>query len=271
MESTGRQEIDLRLSIGLGRRVLSTHRYPDQPGKATTMAIISRTHGYLFIMTPRTGCTAIAEGVLIPKLGGEYFPKDAIRDENGRLLVRPKHSSVAELVNNGLLTREETDRLLKFCAVRNPFDSIVSLYVKQRSTYQDLLEDPGSWVHDRPEYLQGMQVAANEPFDRWLEWLLRPKGRRERIKAIAALSPVMPRHMYGRFFRTVDVVMRYESLQADFSAVLARLGVDDIEIPQLNVTNEREKRDYRSYYTPKARRLAERAFAPDARRFGYAF
>jgi hypothetical protein len=49
------------------------------------------------------------------------------------------------------------------------------------------------------------------------------------------------------------------------------MGVHDpIESPKLNVTNEKE-RDYRSYYTPKARAIVERIYAPDLERFGYSF
>ncbi|MEJ7583960.1 MAG: hypothetical protein WKF43_07695 [Acidimicrobiales bacterium] len=67
------------------------------------------------------------------------------------------------------------------------------------------------------------------------------------------------------------MIMRFEQLQADFNAVLERLGVEPtLTIPRGNVTAGREA-DYRSYYTPEARAIVEKAFAPDLEQFGYEF
>ena len=49
------------------------------------MAIISLRYKYLFIQTPRTGCTAIARGVLIPQLDGALFPPPCARRDPARL------------------------------------------------------------------------------------------------------------------------------------------------------------------------------------------
>jgi hypothetical protein len=104
------------------------------------MAIICRKYGLLFIMTPRTACTAIGE-LLCKHYGGEFLPPQDILNGNGGIAVQKKHSTLAELIRNDILTPEEADSLLKVAAVRNPFDTLVSLYFKQRYKYQPLLAD----------------------------------------------------------------------------------------------------------------------------------
>ena len=91
------------------------------------MAIICRKFNLLFIMTPRTACTAIGE-FLCEHYSGEFLPAEDILDSRGFISVQKKHSTLAELLAHKLLTAREAKSLLKVAAVRNPFDSLVSLY-----------------------------------------------------------------------------------------------------------------------------------------------
>ena len=63
------------------------------------------------------------------------MPWKDILDSNGRIIVDSKHGSLQDLLEHELLLPEKAERLFKFCAVRNPFDSLVSLYTKHRTTY----------------------------------------------------------------------------------------------------------------------------------------
>ena len=68
------------------------------------------------------------------------------------------------------------------------------------------------------------------------------------------------------------MVIRFERLQADFDALLARLGVTEhVEIPVVNPTGVREKRPYQEFYSPRARAIVEEVFAGRIARYGYAF
>jgi hypothetical protein len=241
------------------------------------VAIVSYERGYLFVMAPRTGCTAIGERLLIAELDGEYLPHDDVLGPDGAIAVPKKHTTVRQLERAGILTREARARLLTFTAVRNPFDSLVSQYVKMRSKYVPLLDDPDSFVHRTPEYLESMQRAAEMTFEEWVRARYVGRSLHQVTRRSTARSPLRwllagwagPRHMYGEFIRDADVVMRYERLQEDFDAVLGRLGIEPMTIPTWNVTED--KGDYRAYYTPAARRLVEHVFRPDLDRFGYTF
>jgi hypothetical protein len=231
------------------------------------MAIISERHGYLFVLAPRTASTAIGEGVLIPRLDGEWLPRDHVLDRRGRFVVQRRHSTVDQLLEHGLLTRAEVEDLFVFTTVRNPFDSLASLYYKQRYQYQPLLADPDSWVHKARGYPLQMRVAARGDFDRWLRlqvWIrrLRSAVRRDRTG----------RSLYAPYLRHADRVMRFETLATDLQSVLDRLGIDvPVEIPLRNPTDARAETDYRDLYSPRSRRMIERHFADDLRRFGYTF
>src|SRR5438132_6403465 len=131
------------------------------------MAIICRQYGLLFIMTPRTACTAVGD-LLCTHYGGEFIPSEDILDSHGFIAVQKKHSTLPELIKHKVLAPEEAKSLLKIAAVRNPFDSLVSLYFKQRLKYQPLLADSSSWVHRHPRYAENMRYAQTHSFNAWV-------------------------------------------------------------------------------------------------------
>ena len=88
------------------------------------MAIICTSYGLLFIMTPRKACTATGK-LLLEKLDGEWIPKEDFTSSIDNSRVPRKHSTLNQLLENKLLTREESKKLLSFTTVRNPFDSPV--------------------------------------------------------------------------------------------------------------------------------------------------
>lgn len=221
-------------------------------------------------MSPRTGCTAIADGVLIPRFGGEYCPPEDVFAPDGTRTVRAKHSTVPELVDGGVLTQREVDDLFVFSTVRNPFDSLVSLYKKQAGRYQDT--DSWDFLQHDPRQLENTRFAADHDFPEWVEYVIRPRNPREWVRVAKYRRWPPPRFMFESFVAGVDFVMRYENLQADLTAALAEVGIDgDTEIPQINVTSERTESDYRSFYDDKTRALVEKAYADDIQRWGYSF
>jgi len=214
-------------------------------------------------MTPRTACTAIGE-LLCERFGGEFIPADDILDSRGLTLVDKKHSTLSDLIKHRMLTREEAKSLLKVAAVRNPFDSLVSLYFKQRSKYQPLLGDSASWVNRFPGYAKNMRYARAHSFNRWVLRM----SYRKLIKRLLGFRP----SMFADHTRGVDVVMRYESIEADLSEVFRRAGMAvNADIPQVNRTNERTNRDYRSCYSRLAELVVSLAYSGDLEVYGYRF
>jgi hypothetical protein len=227
------------------------------------MAIICKKYNLLFIMTPRTACTAIGE-LLCEHYGGKFVPSEDILDPDGRISVQKKHSTLEELVKNKILTPGEAKSLLKVSAVRNPFDTLVSLYFKQRFKYQPLLSDPTSWVNRAPTYARNMRYAQKHSFNRWVF--------RKCTKQLAKRLLGVPPSMFVHYTKGTDLVMRYESIGQDLEAVFGRVGIKPrIGIPVVNRTDERNDRDYRSYYSQAAAVAVSLAFRDDVKTYGYKF
>lgn len=227
------------------------------------VAIISRDRGYLFIQTPQTGCSAIAQKVLIPQLEGKQVLERSIRNRRGRVVVDQKHCTLGQILELGVLDRDDAARLLKFSAVRNPFDAVVSDYAKRRTQYAPLVDRPNSWIHRRKRMVRNTRYAFDHSFEEWVRRVYRIPFPRSLVRGKVFVR--------GTPFQDgMDMVMRFEHLQEDFDKVLARLGVEPIEIPRFHITEGRTA-DYRDYYTPETRALVETAYRPLLDRFGYSF
>jgi hypothetical protein len=217
----------------------------------------------LFVQAPRTGCTAIAR-LLKDRFGGEQFPPEDILDANGYFKVPRKHCSVPQLVEHGLLPPDYASTLVVFVAVRNPYDSLASLYVKKREKYQPLLADRSSWIYRVKGYVEDMEFCRTHTFEEWL-------AKHYHVSPVDKLMGRGRRSLYGRYTRGVQRVIRFERLQQDFEAVMRAAGVTgDVTIPSVNSTPQR-KASYQDYYTPAAKRLVDYVFRSDLADYGYSF
>jgi Sulfotransferase family len=227
------------------------------------MAIICRKYNLLFVMTPRTACTAVGE-LLREHYGGEFLPAEDILDSHGSISVQKKHSTLAQLLECKLLAAEEANSLLKIAAVRNPYDSLVSLYLKKRYKYQSLLSDPSSWVNRLPGYVKDMNYCQTHSFNKWGFRMSYGKI----IKRLLGLRP----SMYADHTRGMDVILRYENIESDLKAVFHKAGIIwKADIPKINRTHERIDRDYRSFYSWPAMLAVRFAYGHDLKTYGYKF
>jgi hypothetical protein len=229
------------------------------------VAIICPDAGLLFLMAPRTGCTALGEGVLIPELNGSYLPDVDIISSQGILEVSRKHSTLCELLSHGVLDERIARLLLKFTTVRNPFDSLYTLYIKQSRSYQRYLGNDESFLHYNPAFAERVRRSRDLSFNKWL---VRRFGRRKRLRA--ALRAQRQLDLYRAYTEGADVILKFESLQRDFDALLASRDLPPIQIPQINRTVEREH-SYRDVYSRAGRRLVERHYSQYMERYGYEF
>ncbi|NEP50222.1 MAG: sulfotransferase family protein [Moorea sp. SIO3C2] len=248
------------------------------------MAMICRKYGLLYLMAPRTGCTAV-EDVLEKKLEGELVPAQDILDANGKFLMHRRHHSLREMFRRNLLTEKEAASYLKFSCIRNPFDSLASDYVKRASKYQHFIADSTSWVHRLPGYIEDMEFCKTHSFNDWIEkhygsiygnglkrtvQSLVRNTNRNRLKQFVGL-PAEPYTLYGSYTKGMDSVMRFETLQDDFDRVLDKAGVPfKVQIPVINKTEER-KTDYRDYYNERSRKIVQYIFDEEIKRYGYEF
>jgi len=230
------------------------------------MAILCEGLKLLFIQTPHTGCTAIGS-LLRTRFDGIRVPEEHVRqsDMDGgadrRIVAVRKHATLRQLMTAGLVTNEQRQQLVVAAGVRNPFDMMVSEFVRTTGT-----EDPrrrrGGGTGPRPERTaRGPRPTEFEP---WLLWRFSARAL-DRLRGARYETP-------PDFAAGVDHVVRYEHLQSDFAALLARVGVtEDIEVPLVNRTVGRHGRRYPEFYTPGARRIVSEVYAGWIERFGYRF
>jgi Sulfotransferase family len=214
-------------------------------------------------MTPRTACTAIGD-LLCAHYGGEFIPPEDILDSQGFITVQKKHSTLSELTKHKILTPEEAKSLLKIAAVRNPFDSLVSLYYKQRLKYQPLLADPSSWVNRSVGYAGRMHYARTHSFNQWVFKV----SYRKLIKSFLRLRA----SMFADYTSGMDVILRYESIEKDLKEAFSRAGIPwKADLPKINRTDERIADDYRLLYSRAAALTVRLAYAHDLKAYGYQF
>lgn len=237
------------------------------------MALLARRIGLLFIMAPHTGCTATGR-VLRKDFGARFLPNRKVQAPDGKLLIPRKHTTLPQLVESGILDGAFTDpadraRLVIASTIRNPFDANVSSWHRwyrkldpsHKHFNQRFVERAGGRSERPSEDLE----QARRDFERWLTERYQPRlwqRLRGRYRPIYSF----------RWTEGSDVVLHFERLQADFDALLERLGVPDRhEIPHVNVTRKRDRRPYQDWYTPRARAIVERVFAADLEEHGYSF
>lgn len=237
------------------------------------MAILCEKYSLLFIMAPRTGCTAVGH-VLINELDGKYIPAQDLLDDKGYMIAQKKHTTIEQLLKNKVLAKEDLEKLTTFSTVRNPFDSLVSLYHKLNSGYQSELDNPNSWVYKLPYYVENLEFCRNASFEQWIDRVYPDIPASRFIYSKKAIKRLFKDRLVPEsdFLKGIDYVMKFESLQEDFSKVLKKVGINDPpKIPMINKTKARSERDYRAYYSTKSRKKIESYMENIIIRYGYRF
>ena len=222
------------------------------------MAILCRDIGLLFLQAPHTGSTSL--GTLFREdFGGVKLLEDRVRDERGRIVLRQKHQTLAQLLEAGLITPEEREGLLVVVGVRNPFDLVLTEYARNReagaiSAWQRLLRRlPGVSADFSPADFERFVARRYAPGP-----VYRLLGRR----------PFVPQDWTAG----VDHVIRFEAMQAGLDEALRKVGVNEPHLlPHRNPTASRRDRDYRSIYSERAREIVSRAYARELNEHGYTF
>ena len=226
------------------------------------MAIYSKRYNYLFIASPQTGSKTIAK-TLRERLEGQQLPEQDVK-KNGQVVVKKHHCTLRSLVNQGQLSAEAAQSAFKFSGVRNPYDLLVSRYLKLRGRFAEG-GDKARYAQRDPRKAEAVALASQLDFPQWVA-----QANRE------ALARQEPLRGPMSFIEGCDFVIRFESLQPDFDEALRRIGISPtMALPQHNVTAERldgtQKRDYRSYYDEAAIAQVAMLYAPVIAQFNYRF
>jgi hypothetical protein len=220
------------------------------------MAILCRDIGLLLLQAPHTGSTSLGT-LLRAELGGEMLVAERVRDERGRLLLRQKHQTLAQLMAAGLITPEQRSRLFVMVGVRNPFDLVVTEYARNREA--GAISAPQRLLRRLPGF--GADFSAGD-FERFVRRRYEP-GVLFRLAGRRAFVPV-------DWTAGADHIIRFEAMQEGLDEALRRVGVTEAHVlPHRNPTASRQDRDYRSLYTDRSRAIVARAYAREIRQHGY--
>jgi sulfotransferase famil protein len=230
------------------------------------MAVYSVEHKYIFFANPQTASKAIAL-TLRQKLGGKPLPEHEIT-HHGKIVARMHHTTYSQILAAGLLTEEQLSQLLKFTCVRNPYDLLVSKYIKHCFREGD---DPA-----RYPWLQGVEaVSADNSFPQWLAWISKRFEEIDKLKK----GPL-------EFLNHADLVIRFEALQEGFDEFLHRIGVTEpMPVTEYNITKGRveggagapdaakpkRKKNYTEYYDTACVEIVAKMYEPILQRFNYRF
>ena len=178
--------------------------------------IISHKYKYLFIENDQTASSAIANELVL-NYGGE------------RILW--KHATYRDFLK---IANKEEQKYFKFSGVRNPLDTLVSLYFKymfdHRGRYSNKMAGVTKYNRKQYEFVFDNNKDFCDFFRKFYS-----------------------NNIYYKWniidFDKLDFIYRYENLQEDFSSILETFGIKKIRpIPIVNPTNNK-KNDYIKYYT----------------------
>ena len=100
------------------------------------MAVIYKDKKLLFILNPRTGSSALWDH-LINAFGGEWIPPEIFYHNKLKKKIYPKHNTLDELIEAGLLNDYNLEDFHIFTSTSNPYDSLLTLYNKYRYRYDE--------------------------------------------------------------------------------------------------------------------------------------
>ena len=222
------------------------------------MAIHCRRIGLLLLQAPHSGSTSLGT-LLRHELGGEMLVHQRVRDDEGRVILRQKHQTLAQLIDAGLITSEERADLLVVVGVRNPYDRVLTEYARSREA--GAISAPQRWLRKLP---RASDDFSSQDFERFVKRRYTP-GPLYRFAGRPAFEPV-------DWTEGADHIIRFEHMQDGLDEALLKVGVSEHhELPHRNPTESRRHRDYRAVYTGVARRIVTRVYARELKRHGYLF
>jgi hypothetical protein len=203
--------------------------------------IISHHFKYCFFAIPRTGSQALSRHLI---------------DNYKGIRMGRMHAGFEEFHRD---THNTFKDYFSFTIIRHPLDSIVSAYFKKKTDHNQRFSRGvfrngrriGRRSMEEYRFIKEHDASFSDYFLHFftepLEW---------------------PRHTNTK--SSVDMVLRFETIEPDFQAVCKKLHMPNLTIPKINKTSSRSS-DWRKYYDQEARQRAKQAVAPLMQIWGYDF
>lgn len=221
--------------------------------------------GFIYVETPKVTCTTI-KATLKSALGLPIAPDDiaAIHDMRDARIAKPRDNLPA------FFRLLRTPSAFRFTFVRNPYTRVLSAYL-------DKIAAKGAGAIHRSEQL--VARAERERVERRRELMLPQSGEvsfRRFVDVLLTTDPAKmdshwkPLHLLTRpDLIRYDHIGRFENLDADMDAVLARLSLD--------AANYRRHQDHRTdaaarlrrHYDRETEAMVREIYARDFELFGY--
>lgn len=232
--------------------------------------IISLTHKFIFIKSFKTAGTSVeaalsnfcsGDDVVTPLNDYRYN-----RDENGKFIHKsmnadefaklglPNLQHVDAPTIKGKVSPEVWNDYFKFSITRNPWDRAISYFF---------------WEKRRDRAL--------EPKKRFYHYLGVPFNEHEQLRQLFASYIRNATWPNNDCFYTIDdqlctdFVIRYESLQDDYSEVCKKLGLPENTLPRLKGGIRKQRYHYSDFYDEETIALVAEHHKNDIRLFGYEF
>lgn len=194
----------------------------------------------LFIHVPKTGGSALTECLLGLLPGPVYYarplPTSKTYGEGVVLVEGVRHETLAEAAAVMARCGLELQRCpLVIAALRNPYALAVSRFSYLRKGHP--------WDKGRNQ-----ELALAGDFTSFAMGCSNHAGDDRPIESFFTLGEVMPPNLQ---------VLRFETLEEDFNAALARIGLPAQRLPRVNVS---QHAPYQTYYTREAEAAVYRRY-----------
>ena len=228
--------------------------------------IVSHLHRFILLKTQKTGGTSVElalsqicgpDDIVTPLTEDDEKLRGAVKAQN-YLIPETRRAPLAPLLR--LLGKRGARAGTEFHEHMNASDVRRAIGPEIFDDYLKVTIVRNPWDREVSRYFWATRGEANPPpFDRWVR---KTSSRPERKTW----------EIYSLGDRCIaDVVMRHETLDADFDALLERLGcAGAVSLPKAK-GKFRPKRDYREFYPPETQAIVGRRYAREIAHFGMTF
>ena len=238
------------------------------------MAILIEAKKLLYIQVPATGCSVVGN-TLIKKFDG--------------VSIGNKHDSIRDLINKNILQKEDLDNLVVVANVANPFDRLLTYYVRLTNNHwvndsyririnkinasgaDELVKSRGVGMVDkwRKRQYKRAVILKLAGFNFWVislifrKFLIRFKSNAEYEKSLHELLFPMS--------DGVSWFLRKENLESDFNCLQKQILKPEFlySLPKRNVTKNKD--NYQNYYWKTTRFLIEKTCEKYLKKYEYSF